>query len=906
MNGELPAPPASRARCARALARRTPDFVPFADEDVERSVADRLERIAKAHADSVAVTTPSTVLTYGELNARANRLARAILAQAGDGAEPVALLLGPGADAIVAMLGTLKAGKFYVPLDPRHPEARNRFIFDETETTLVVTNEAGRDLVRSIVPARARSLEMEYIDGALASDDLGRRIAADDLAYVIYTSGTTGEPKGVMQTHRNVLHKVQEYTNGVRICVHDRLVLLYSPSTSGAVRDIYGALLNGAALCPFDVRSDGLGPLARWLVEQRITVYNSVATLFRHFAETLADDRTLPDVRLVHVGSETIYKSDVDLYRRHFCADCIFVANLGSTEASPIRQFFVDCGTPIASATVPAGYPLADAEVRLLDEEGKTVPQGEPGEIAVRSRYLSPGYWRRPDLTRAAYLPDPDGGDRRIYRTGDLGRLEADGCLLHLGRKDFQVKIRGFRVETAEIELALRSLPGIRDAAVIASADRRGDARLVAFVVAAEKPVPRPRELRRWLRKRLPAHMVPTAYVALEALPTTASGKLDRRALPVPDVAAAAGARHVISPRDRLEAELAGIWEHLLQVGPVGVTDDFFDDLGGDSLLAVRLFAEIAAHTGRELPLASLFEAPTIEKQARLLRDGTAPRVWSSLVAIRARGTKPPLFCAHAHEGNVLFYRALAHRLGPDQPFYALQAQGVEGRRPPHRRVEDMAADYLREIRALQPQGPYFLGGYCFGGLVAFELARQLAEEGQPVAFLALFDTYAPGYRDGAEATLADRVRRLAQKIDLHASNFWLMPRGRKILYARQRAAKMRRRLLRALGFPSPGAPPALLDAMAEASARYAPESYGGSLVLFRASVQPAGLPADPALGWRPLVRGGIEIQSIPGHYGTIVLEPRVDGLIRPLVACLTAARRATSVTADTASAVRC
>ncbi len=602
----------------------------FPDEETEGSIPDRFERMARRYPERVALEGRVRPLTYRELNAAANRVSRAILARRGTAPEPVALLFEQGTDAIVAMLGTLKAGKFYVPLDPVHPAARNAHILDETEAVLVAMHERTCERASQIRPG-LDVLDINQLESGISSEDVGLRIAPDDLAYVAYTSGSTGGPKGVMQTHRNVLHKTRTHTRSAGICADDRVALLYSHASSGSVRDIFGALLNGAALCPFDVNTEGFGGLARWLAEQEISVYNSAATLFRHFANSLTGRESFPHLRLIHVGSETIYKSDAELFRKHFGSDCVFVARLGSTEFSPIREYSIRSDTRITGNTVPAGYAAEGADVLLLDETGAEVRVNEIGEIAVRSRYLFPGYWRRPDLTRLALVQDPQSPHLRIYKTGDLGRMGPDGCLEHLGRKDFQVKVRGYRVEVLEIETVLRSLDSVREAAVVATEATSGEPRLVAFIVAAPAVAVTAADLASRLREMLPEHMIPRAFAFVDSLPLTATGKIDRRAL----LALApmdGGAASSVAPRNALEARLASIWQTVLNTPKVGMTDNVFA-LGATSLACLRVVSQIEKALGIRVPVSTLFQAPTIAELATLIGDAAAGR---GLFAARA------------------------------------------------------------------------------------------------------------------------------------------------------------------------------------------------------------------------------------------------------------------------------
>jgi len=341
------------------------------------------------------------------------------------------------------------------------------------------------------------------------------RHLVDTLTWILYTSGSTGQPTGVVQNHRNVLHFMMNHTNGLHICSEDRLALLHSCSVNAANHDIFTALLNGASLHPLDIKEEGVADLANWLIGQEITYCHVVPTLFRHLVDTLTGAERFPKLRLIRLGAEPARARDVELYKQHFSRGCILVNRLGHSETGTLLWYFIDRETRIDGPTVPVGYGVEDNEILLLDEAGVEVGLNGIGEIAVRSRYLSPGYWRRPDLTRAAFQPDPEGGDERLYWTGDLGRMLPDGCLVHVGRKDSQVRIRGHRIELDEIEIALLDLDAINEAVVVAAEDRSGDQRLVAYIVPRGRPAPTVTTLRSALAERLPDYMIPSAFVTL-------------------------------------------------------------------------------------------------------------------------------------------------------------------------------------------------------------------------------------------------------------------------------------------------------------------------------------------------------------------------------------------------------
>jgi amino acid adenylation domain-containing protein len=607
-------PVVNRASQESTQGRRvgpTNAFIPFKKEEIEQSLPARFEQQLRRDPNRLAVQDKSYSLTYDELNRAANRVARTLLAQIEGGEEPIGLLLEHGAPMIVAILGVLKAGKIYVPLDSSYPPARIHYMLEDSQANLIVTDNKNFPLARELAQNGRHLLNIDEVDPNLSDQNPGLALSPDTLAYILYTSGSTGQPKGVIQTHRNVLAHLQSYTNIVRISAEDRLSLLHAGAFGSAKFDIFGALLNGATVVPWEVSTAGIAPIASWLRLEGISILHWLPSAFRQFVSTLTGAEMFAAVRLLVLGSEPVSRHDLELYQQYFPPTCLFVNRLGSTETGNVRFFFADQTTRLTSSWLPVGYAVEDMEVMLLDNAGKAVAVGDEGEIVVRSRYLAPGYWRRPDLTQAAFLPDPHGGSERLYRTGDVGRMLPDGCLMHLGRKDFQVKISGHRIEVAEIELALLDLPAVEEAVVVAREDTPGDTRLVAYVVSNQKPGPVISELRRFLQQKLPDYMVPSGFMLLDTLPLTPNGKVDRRALPAPGSGRPALEQPYVPPQTPVEEILAEIWAEVLGLDRVGIHDNFFE-LGGHSLIAIQIMSRLPKAVQVELPLRNLFQAPTV------------------------------------------------------------------------------------------------------------------------------------------------------------------------------------------------------------------------------------------------------------------------------------------------------
>jgi amino acid adenylation domain-containing protein len=595
-------------------------FVPFENRSIDQSIAACFEQQVGLYPNRAAVVTSKLQCTYAELNQIANGIARAVISQLGERQEPVALLFEEGALIVAAILGVLKAGKIYLPLNQALPQARTASMLEDSQARLLLTNGRYLPEAQELVPGGPKilNLEDEDIDLNVSTGELDRPISADAGAVILYTSGSTGQPKGVLHSHRNILVETRNYTNDVQICPEDRLSQCHSCSFVNSIRNIFGALLNGATLFPYDVAAEGVGRLAEWIHLHRITIFHTVPTLFRGLLDSAAPDTTFPAVRLLRIGGEPISNNDVKRFQHHFPPPCVLMHVIGPTETLTIRRYFITHDWRGDGKKVPVGYTVPDKEIVLLDRTGSEVGTGQIGEIAVRSKYLALGYWRQPELTRAAFIADPRGGDERLYLTGDMGTMHRDGCLILVGRKDFQVKIRGYRVEVAEIEEALLSMDGIKAAIVNAHADEAGDQRLIAYVVAAPTRAPVAGELRRILAQTLPDYMVPSVFVFMDSLPLLSNGKIDRRALPAPNHGRPILKIAYLAPRTAIESDLARIWADVFELEAVGVHDDFLE-LGGDSLRATRIISRARNTFGVEFSILELLNAPTVARMAKLI-----------------------------------------------------------------------------------------------------------------------------------------------------------------------------------------------------------------------------------------------------------------------------------------------
>jgi len=715
--------------------------------------------------DAIALVFGDQELTYSELNARANRLAHALIAR-GVGPEViVALALERSIELVVALLAILKAGGAYLPLDPAWPLQRLGQILEDAAPAVVISPadwEIPSSTDRQTWLLRLNDHPLA-LGGQPAPNPLSREHHPRQLAYLTTTSGSTGRPKGVLIEHRGIL-RLLDPANPYAISSGDRVLQLAPLSFDAATFEIWGALLNGATVVMAPPGQLSLQELAALLRQQRISTLWLTAGLFQAMVEEQPE--ALAGVRQILAGGDVLALGAVQRLLDQLPPGHRLVNGYGPTE----NTTFTCChpliaGTSVDPAGVPIGRPIAGTLVRVLDPDGHACPIGVPGELHIGGAGLARGYLNNPELTAEKFIADPFSTDptARLYRSGDLVSWNPDGSLAFHGRRDQQIKLRGFRIEPAEIEIHLLAHPGVAQAAVVLRHDDPANPRLIAYWVpqiassSAQAPwapalsaaAPAVEELRQFLAERLPDVMVPSAFVALKALPLTANGKLNRQALPAPSFAADQEQR--LEPSTPLEQKLHGLWAEVLGHGDFGITDNFFH-IGGHSLAAARLIQRISDSGIAEIGVAALFQHPTIAELVQLSGGERPHDPRRSLVTLQSRGEAPPLFVIHGGAGDVFVFLALAKALAPDRPVYGLQAIGLDGNLPRHTSVEQMAAAYAAEIRAFHPSGPYHLIGYSAGGWYAHAVAAELLHLGGSIGLFAVVDT-------GATADLHRRVR---------------------------------------------------------------------------------------------------------------------------------------------------
>jgi amino acid adenylation domain-containing protein len=864
-------------------ARPSDSFVEFDRGDVESCIPQRFRKQVERHAERIALGAGSGDLTYREVDRLSNCTAQALL-ERGTGPRPVGILLPRGVMIAPAVLGALKAGWYWVPLDLSLPPDRLRFLLEDSGAEVVLTGQQQRTLAEDLVGAD-RIINVDAVGDAFPDIDPCLAIDPQARSHIIYTSGSTGRPKGVVIDHRGVLHNVRIQTNSRKIQPGDRLSLLSPHSHTSGANDIYRALLTGASLHSFDPMHDRIGRLADWLEEARITILHLVPTLFRYLAQSLDGDRSFSRLRLIVLGGEAVTRHDVELFRKRFPEHCALVNHLGSTEVGTYSQLFVRHDTPLAGSLVPAGHVAEGKQVLILDQAGKPLDADRVGQIAIRSRFLSAGYWNQPELTRAAFS-EIDGVP--TFLTGDRGKLSEDGTLIHLGRLDSQVKIHGHRVELLEVESALLDLDGMRGAVVmVRQSPEDGFEELAAYVVSDMDPDSVETVARKALAEKLPRYMVPTRFVLIDELPRTTSGKIDRRAISVSYDERPAAPGRIDPPRNDLERELVDIWCEVFG-RPVGIRDDFFN-LGGHSMMAVRVFVALEERLGEALPIALLLHCPTIEQLAAAIMDPARNREVDPILRLRRGGVEPPLFILPGIGGHPFGFRSLVRGLHRDRCCYALQVNGVDMRSGPIDRLEELARVLIRSMRKVQPRGPYLLLGHSFGGVVAHEIARQLEAGGDTVARLVMLETPVPGARI---------TRPVLQRLGIHVRRLMGQSASERLRYLRQRAAR-RWKLILGRGQDMDVQPNLsrveqramqLRRANLRARGAHRPGCFSGEIVLFRAQEQPEWLEfysVDAFARWDRYALGGVRIVSVPGDHLSVLYEPQVRHLIAELESVL-------------------
>jgi amino acid adenylation domain-containing protein len=882
---------------------------PAEDSGRDACLHELFEAQVEAKPNAQALVAGAGRLTYRELNQRANRLAHH-LRSLGVGPETlVGIFLERSADMVIALLAVLKAGGAYVPLDPAYPADRLTFMLGDSRVHTLLTQYSFVSRLQGFELPAGQAMPH------LVCVDMDRRIArasvenpepaaeATHLAYVIYTSGSTGRPKGVALEHRNVVAFVNWTAQVFSPRELDGVLAGTSISFDPSILDIFMPLSLGGRviMAPNTLALPGL-PAAR-----EVRLINSVPSVVR---ELLRIGGLPPSVETVNMGGEPLSAQLVEeLYALPHIKR---VHDLyGPTETTVCSTFSLR--TPGGPVTI--GRPIANTQVYLLDENLSPVSAGEAGELFIGGKGVARGYLHRPEITVEKFLELPVAGGRpaRFYRTGDLCRYRPDGNLEFVGRRDQQVKIRGHRIELGEIESVLLAHPDVGETAVIVHEEEPGERRLAAYVVPRSTPWQKAGEtpaaaeqrivsrLRSHLQDRLPDYMMPGTFMLLDRFELTTNGKISHAALPAPvQNRAAAGA--FVAPRTSTEKLLCEIWGGLLGLNQVGVHDDFFQ-LGGDSLMGIAMFAEVEEKTGLKLPIEAMQQARSVSRLAAYLdknQKSTKPVLGATLVEIQPQGSRPPLFLVHGVGGGMLWgYANLARHLGTDQPVYAFKACDPD-QLEKFDTVDKIAEHYTRELRRFRPKGPYMLGGYCFGGNVAFEMARLLDQQGERVSLLALINSSTHNSKYNRVSWTPLHLYKFLRNLGHYARAFMQWDTSRQWRFFRWKFRTAKKRMARWLGL----APvhPAEFDADArvdlssvsdqqrslwESHVRvlndHRPGLYSGKVLLLRTRGHPLNCSYDRQCGWGEFAQGGVTVEVISGLHDSLMEEPHVKMLAREL-----------------------
>ena len=851
-----------------------------------------------------------TTITYAQLANRAQQIARNLLEMKLGLGDVIGISLERSFEMVAALIAILQTGAAYVPLDPSYPQERLAFIQKDSGAQTII---ATRATASNLQDSGTRFIFLDEIPppkASLAPSLPPSHLSPDAPAYFIYTSGSTGKPKGVVVPHRQITNRLQWMWEAYPFAPDEVGCQRTALNFVDSIWEIFGYLLQGipTVIIPDEIVKDPLtfvDELARRKVS-RLWLVPSLLRVMLDSIPNLADK--LPDLKFWVTTGETI---PGELFKR-FLKEMphATVYNLYGTSEVWDVTWYPPEEAHFHLSKIPIGKAIRNYTTYILDDNLDPAPVGVPGMLYVGGLGLGFGYHNRPDLTAERFIPNPFAGnghngslsphDLRLYQTGDLARWLPDGNIEFLGRADFQIKIRGHRIELGEIEIAIREHPEVKNVVVVDKDTADGEKKLVAYLVMREESEVSVIGLRKFLREKLPDHMVPTFYEFMAELPLTPSGKIDRKALPEPKRNTLDSVDEYVPPRTAAERMLVETWEDLLEVEPLGICHNFFE-YGGYSLLAIRMFARVEEKTGKKLPLTSLFLHPTIEQIAKILENNES-EIWSTVVDIQPKGEKPPFFCVHGFGGGVLGYLDLANALGEDQPFYGLRARGLEESEKPHDEVEKMAAYYVQAMQKIQPHGPYYLGGYCEGGVIAFEMARQLEQMGEDSPVVAIFEGFAPlieekrdpwwhpkalvGFirnfphwlHDFRELDRQERWARTVRKL----SNSWLG-------FALKMKLPVRVDLEGIIEDVS-GIPPRLKHLMEthdRALMRYRPPAFGGKVALYRVRGQSLFGIHDEDNGWSKLAQGGVEVRMIGGAHRNILEKPHVNLLAKELKATL-------------------
>lgn len=857
--------------------------------NVQETVLAMISQSLKKHAVKTAIRFHDAAISNEDLLAKSNQLAALLIQKGVRRGDLVGIALDRSIEMIISLLAVLKAGAAYIPLDPAYPQERINYMLQDAGAGFLLINQqyCGR------FSSSAKELVLEKVlveMNTCSAENPEIEVHGSDLAYVLYTSGSTGKPKGVQIEHHSLINLLQSIQKWPGITADDRMLAMTTISFDIAGLELFLPLLTGAEIILTDSKTAKNGQeLLKLITAAKVSLMQATPATFRLLLDA-GWKKQLP-LRVFCCGEAL--QPDLAQKLLPLCAGLWNMYGPTETTIYSTGKQILD------NELITIGFPIDRTQVYILDETYNEVAKGEIGEIFIAGDGVARGYLNQPELTAARFPDNPFevAWGKKMYRTGDLGRLLRNGEIEYLGRADHQVKIRGHRVELGEIEAVLSKQDKIRQSVVIVREDQPGNQQLIAYVIA---PDVRKKLEQQWisiwktaLKEVLPPFMVPAQMVLLDNFPLTPNNKIDRQALPKPELLTATDATDVTAPRTSIEKLIANIWSEVLGLPSISIYDNFFE-IGGHSLLAIQIMSRIEKETGKRLPLASLFESSTIESLALLLYMDGKSITWDCLVPIKAKGNKTPLYIVHGAGLNVLLFNTLAIHLDAEQPVYGLQAKGLDGIDKPLDKLEDIAANYVNEIIRHNPNGPYALAGYSFGGTIAFEMAKQLQAMGKKVKMLALFDSYAQQtkYAYSPHIRILHKIWDyccrffytfvlLAQQ-PVNTFNYKVLMIKRKLLSLYWKLNTKNKEQVGFFGYAH------RIDKMNQKAAEeYYLTPYNGQIDLFRAKTRTYYMQDPKYLGWREFALKGVQIHEIPGDHNYIFAPPNDKEFARVLQQCL-------------------
>jgi len=858
----------------------------------EKTITNLFEEQVSKKPDAIALRRNEQVMTYGELNKKANQLARYLIAHGVKNQDNVGLLVARSFDMIIGMLAIMKAGGAYVPIDPDYPIDRQEYILQNSAVEMVITDN---EYPLSVLLHETQLIKLKEINlNNLKNVNPQVNAESSQLAYTIYTSGSTGKPKGVMIEHHSAVNLITWVNSEFNIGPDDCLLFITSMCFDLSVYDIFGLLAAGGSIVMVEKQElMDVPKLKEMLVKHHVTFWDSVPSTMDYFvAELEAAECNLFEnsLRLVFMSGDWIPVNLPNRIKNYFPKANVISLG-GATEGTVWSNFYPIDKVEPHWTSIPYGKPMNNNFFYILDEQLNPVQLGEPGELYIGGVGVARGYANDKEKTGKAFIKDPFnnklGG--RMYKTGDMGRMLPDMNMEFIGRIDDQVKIRGFRIELGEIATALQKHEKVKAAVVLAKTIKEHQKELIAYIVGDVNAT----VLKAYLAEKLPFYMIPANYVMLDSIPLTSNGKVDKKALLLYDCHTDDKLSFYVAPRTTTEKLLTDVWTEALGIKKIGIYDNFFE-LGGHSLIAVKVMTKIERLTGKRLPLASLFENPTIEKMSQLLQMDGRSVTWDSLVPIKPQGSKTPLYIVHGAGLNVLLFNTVAAGLSADQPVYGLQAKGLNGVDEPFNKIEDMAAHYIEAIMRQNPTGPYALAGFSFGGIIAFEMARQLKTLGKEVKMLAVFDTYVYKciYFDPLPIKVLKKLRFYFFTV-LHTLKF---SSGFKNTIV-EKSTILKRNLIRMywkLRYGKDQNQPGFFgyaykidQSNLEALKRYQFKPLEIVVDVFKAETRTFYVEDKETMGWKPYALNGVNIHDIPGEHNTIFKAPNDKKFAEVLQKCL-------------------